>query len=348
MRVLIVGGGLSGLALAEALQTAGIEYQLIEARDRFGGRILTHQHGQGAFDMGPAWFWPGQPRIAALIARLGLQRFEQYAEGALAFEDARAQVQYGRGFASMQGSWRLRGGLGCLIQSLADRLPQDRLQKNARLVALRKTDHAMLATLADGTEVVADRVVLALPPRLAAQIRFEPALPIPALAALQAVPTWMAGQAKALAVYDSAFWREAGLSGDASSRFGPMVEIHDASPADGGPFGLFGFIGVPPQGRRDLEALRQQVTAQLTRLFGPKAASPLAVYLQDWATERCTATPADLAPLSAHPDYGLPPACQGLWDNRLVLSGTEVGSEFGGFIEGALEAAEASLAQLLA
>lgn len=346
MRVLIVGGGLSGLVLAQGLQATGIDYHLIDARDRFGGRILTQQYGQGHFDLGPAWFWPGQPRIAALIAELGLQKFAQYAEGALAFEDARGKVQYGRGFASMQGSWRLQGGLGRLIQSLAERLPQDRLQKNARLAGLRKTDPAILATLADGTEITADRVVLALPPRLAAQIRFEPALPSQALAAMQAVPTWMAGQAKALAVYDSAFWREAGLSGDASSRFGPMVEIHDASPATGGPFGLFGFVGVPPKGRRDLDALRQQVVIQLTRLFGPKATTPLAVYLQDWASESCTATPADLAPLSAHPDYGLPSACQGLWDNCLLLSGTEVGSEFGGFIEGALEAAEASLAQI--
>ena len=58
MTVLIIGGGLSGLALAEALEAQGRKYLLLEARTRFGGRIKTEHHGAGYFDMGPAWFWP--------------------------------------------------------------------------------------------------------------------------------------------------------------------------------------------------------------------------------------------------------------------------------------------------
>ena len=69
---LIVGGGLSGLSLAYRLAAQGRDFMVLEARDRFGGRILGQDVGGGAFDLGPAWFWPGQPRIAALIARLGL------------------------------------------------------------------------------------------------------------------------------------------------------------------------------------------------------------------------------------------------------------------------------------
>ena len=36
--VLIVGGGLSGLSLADMLADRGIDYKLIEARERLGGR----------------------------------------------------------------------------------------------------------------------------------------------------------------------------------------------------------------------------------------------------------------------------------------------------------------------
>ena len=42
----------------------------------------------------------------------------------------------------------------------------------------------------------------------------------------------------------------------------------------------------------------------------------------------------------AHPNYGLPCVLSGLWDEALVFVGTEVAPTFGGFLEGALEAAE--------
>lgn len=346
MRTLIIGGGLSGLALAEALTAKGHDFTLIEARGRLGGRILIECHAGAAFDLGPAWFWHGQPRIAALIDRLGLHPLEQYAKGDLIFENAQGNVQRGRGFSSMEGSLRLQGGLGALVDALAARLPTQNLVLNAAVTALTKTDAGITATLVSGDHLTADQVILALPPRLAAQIAFTPALPDTATTAMRSVKTWMAGQAKALAVYDHPFWREDGLSGDASSRRGPMVEIHDASPATGGPYALFGFIGVPPEGRRDEQALRHQLTAQLARMFGPIAAHPAHLVVKDWAADRFTAVPADSEPLNAHPVYGLPKALADLWGGQLHFSGTEVATQFGGYIEGALEAAEATLLTL--
>ena len=40
-QVAIVGGGLSGLNAARLMREAGADFQLFEARDRLGGRILT-------------------------------------------------------------------------------------------------------------------------------------------------------------------------------------------------------------------------------------------------------------------------------------------------------------------
>jgi monoamine oxidase len=346
MKTLIIGGGLSGLALAERLTNLGQDFHLVEARDRFGGRMETQHWGSAYFDLGPAWFWPGQPRVAELVDRFGLRRFDQYSTGDLIYENEFGHVQRGRGFASMEGSWRIEGGFAALTTALEMCVPASRKRCNAKTTALELHNGICTATLADGSAIEGDRIVLAMPPRIAETIDFSPALPEESAAALASVPTWMAGQAKIVAVFNSPFWRDRGLSGDAMSRMGPMAEIHDASPASGGPYALFGFVGVPPQARLDQHALRQAAVAQLTRLFGTDAAEPEAVYIKDWAQDPLTATPLDSRPQHSHPAYGMPEALRGLWEDRVIFAGTEVASNFGGYIEGALEAADAALTVL--
>ena len=84
--VAIVGGGLSGLALAARLHAADVDFRLFEARPRLGGRIDVLATPAGAVDLGPSWFWPGQPRIATLVEGLGLRAFPQYSHGGACFE----------------------------------------------------------------------------------------------------------------------------------------------------------------------------------------------------------------------------------------------------------------------
>ncbi len=346
-QTLIIGAGLSGLSLAAQLARQGQDFVLVEGRDRLGGRILTHHNGSAGFDLGPAWFWPGQPRIAALIARLGLAAFEQYSAGELTYEDEQGRVLRGHGFSSMQGSLRVDRGFGALIDGLAKQVDPDRIYLATPIQALQRTDDGVIATSRNGLTFRARHVVLALPPRVAMRMSFTPALPEAATNAMAAAPTWMAGQAKALAIYDTPFWRKAGLSGDAMSRRGPMVEVHDASPAETGPYAVFGFIGTPPQARTDQQRLRQMITEQLTRLFGAEAAQPLDVQIKDWSADPFTAVEEDQHPLFSHPSYGLPRTLDRIWDNRLIFAGTEVAPQFGGYLEGALEAADHVAARLL-
>ncbi|AZV76925.1 FAD-dependent oxidoreductase [Parasedimentitalea marina] len=343
---LIIGGGLAGLNLASQLAEQQQDFLLVEARDRLGGRILTEHVGGGAFDLGPAWFWPGQPRMAKLVDRLGLTRFDQSYQGDLLFETEQGHVQRGQGFASMQGAYRLKGGLGALIAKLAGAIPEGRLLRSTPIIALERRPEGITAIEGNGQAILAQRVVLALPLRIADQIDFSPSLPAQAHNAMKSVATWMAGHAKVVAVYEKSFWTEAGLSGDAMSHHGPMVEIHDASPAQGGPYALFGFIGVPPRSRLDEHELRQRIQAQFVRMFGPDAADPVALLIKDWAFDPLTATSADQVPLQSHPEYGMPHALSDVWQGDLIFSGTEVAPQFGGYLEGALEAAENALTSL--
>jgi monoamine oxidase len=89
--------------------------------------------------------------------------------------------------------------------------------------------------------------------------------------------------------------------------------------------------------------LRQNIRTQLARLFGAGAGAPVALHLKDWAYDPFTATAEDAVPLKAHPRYGLPLSMTGLWGNQLILSGTETALQSGGYIEGALEAADTAL-----
>lgn len=349
---LIVGGGLAGLRLAGILQEQGQDFLLAEARERTGGRILSVPIGDGVCDLGPAWFWPGQPRIVDLAADLGLTVFEQYSRGNLVLETREGAVRRDLAMAPMAGSLRLAEGLGALADGLAKAVSSERMRLNAVLTRLERSEDGVLAHFAgsSGPAVRARRVVLALPPRLvAANVVFDPDLPDTVLQAMRAVPTWMAGHAKLIAFYPRPFWRDAGLSGDAISHRGPLAEIHDAS-IPGIPEGaLFGFLGVPPAARRALgRELEAAAIRQLTVLFGAEAARPSAVRLQDWATDPFTATPADEDASDGHPAYGLPPHLRGLWDGCLMLASTETGRDFGGFLEGALEAAETTAQEILA
>ncbi len=72
-RVVIVGGGIAGLAAAHAAATAGHQVTLLEADDRLGGKLLsTPFAGLDAVDEGPDAFLARLPWGTALARQVGL------------------------------------------------------------------------------------------------------------------------------------------------------------------------------------------------------------------------------------------------------------------------------------
>ncbi len=66
MRMCVVGAGFSGLAAAEAVQRAGHEVVVLEARDRVGGRVWSQALPNGAvFERGAEFIEHDQSEIIA-------------------------------------------------------------------------------------------------------------------------------------------------------------------------------------------------------------------------------------------------------------------------------------------
>ena len=357
-QVAIVGGGLAGLHAARLLRAANVEYVLLEARDRLGGRILTADDaGRPAtdgFDLGPSWYWPRmQPAMAALVAELGLATFPQAGDGDVLFERmSREGPQRYAGVGQEQLSMRLVGGTGALVGALARDLPREHVRLGTRVTAMALgPDGAALTIRRDGgtaDTLVAEQVIAAVPPRLLeATVAFTPAQDVPTARRWRETPTWMAPHAKFFALYDRPFWHEAGLSGTAQSMVGPMPEIHDATTASGRA-ALFGFLGVGADQRAALGVaeLVRACLEQLARTFGPEARRPRATLLKDWAADPLTATAADRVP-TGHPVPHPAPWVSGPWRERLALAGSETSPSEPGYLAGAVAASTRAVAETL-
>lgn len=73
MSVVIIGGGISGLALAHGLRSRGTEVTLLEAGPRLGGYIQTHSRDGFMTEAGPNSFVDREPTLRQLAASLGIE-----------------------------------------------------------------------------------------------------------------------------------------------------------------------------------------------------------------------------------------------------------------------------------
>ena len=74
-RVVVVGAGIAGLTVANALTHAGVECVVLEARDRIGGRLHTVNLAGSPVDLGGSWIHMpiGNP-MSAFARQVGVPR----------------------------------------------------------------------------------------------------------------------------------------------------------------------------------------------------------------------------------------------------------------------------------
>lgn len=343
--MVVVGAGVAGLTAAHALVSRGITVTVLEARQRVGGRVMTVPvagDAEGHLDLGATWHWDDQPLVGALAAEVGVASFPQPVTGRTVHErdDGSPPRLVDAPGAQSPVALRFVDGAARLCEALAAFLPPGALEFENDVTDLTDDGDAVVVTVdtaeEGGVERRASHVVLAVPPRLALQnVRFRPDLPSDLVEAMRLTPTWMGEAIKCVAVYDSPFWRHAGLSGSAFSDVGPLAEVHDASGRDGHPAALWGFVALDADWRAMGPAERvPRVLEQLGRLFGPAGADPLEYSERDWSADPYTCEDEHFheTPLP----YGAQLLGQPHWDGRLVFAGSETVEEGGGHLEGAV------------
>ena len=200
--------------------------------------------------------------------------------------------------------------------------------------------------LADGLQVTADSVVVAVPPVLAGRISYEPALP----AIRDGITQRMiqGSVIKTMSIYPRPFWRDDGFSGQATSSVGPVSVVFDNSPPDGSPGVLLAFF--EGKAARDASGLSQEVRRQLVtdclvRLFGDKAANPDSYLEKVWADDEWSrGCYGGYMPPGAWTSYG--PALREPV-GPIHWAGAETASHWAGYMEGAIQSGRRAADEIL-
>jgi monoamine oxidase len=288
-------------------------------------RNLATRSGRMLLELGVEAVWAAQPEDISLLHVL----FYIHSAGSL-------EMLFETEGGAQQD--RFVGGSQLVPMRVAQELGAERLLLNS---PVRRLEHG-----ADGVTVTADGVrargraaILALAPTLAGRLAYDPPLAGIRDQLTQRMP--LGTVAKCMAVYEEPFWRFEGLSGQGTSDTGPVKLTYDNSPPGGSPGVLLGFLEgrhARELGRVGAEERRRTVVDCFARLFGPRAARPVAYVERQWAEEEWSRGCYGChLPTGAWTSYG-----RALREpiGPLHWAGAEYATVWNGYMEGAVRSGE--------
>jgi monoamine oxidase len=150
------------------------------------------------------------------------------------------------------------------------------------------------------------------------------------------------------AVYETPFWREAGLSGSGLSHSGATRAVFDNTPAKGGPGVLLAFVGGSTwktYGRLPLAQRRQAVLEGFAEMFGEQALHPIEYTEHDWTLEKWTTG----GPIALPKPGAISTNGHTIREpfGRVHWAGTETSTFWSGFMDGAVRAGERAAQEVL-
>jgi monoamine oxidase len=265
----------------------------------------------------------------------------------------------GSGFNSLVGTAggaqqdRFHGGSQRLAELMAEQLSPQRLRLEAPVRRIEHSaDEVILRIEGAGgksahSTIRARRAIVAVPPTLAGRIAYDPPLPAQRDQLTQRMPQGTV--IKTMAIYERPFWREEGLSGQATSDAGPAKVVFDNSPPDGSPGVLLGFLEgrlARQWGAREATERREAILAGHVRLFGKRAARPERFVERIWSEEEWTrGCYGCLMTTGGWTEYGRALRAP---VGSIHWAGAETATVWNGYMDGAVQSGERAAAEALA
>ena len=182
---------------------------------------------------------------------------------------------------------RVVGGSQLISLRLAERLG-DRVSLSAPVREIRWDDDSVVVE-AEGLIAEGRRAIVAVPPNLTTSIRFRPALPAWRMRMAQSLSQGSIN--KVLAVYETPFWREEGLSGQGFAPYELVRELYDNSPPSASAGVLLTFLAgenAERAGRLGDEERRREVLSGMAKYVGSRALEPVGYIETDWSAQEWT------------------------------------------------------------
>jgi monoamine oxidase len=253
--------------------------------------------------------------------------------------DAKNQGAFARLISAAGGAQesRFKGGSQEIAIKVAAKLGK-RVRLNSPVRSITQTKRGV-KVVASGVTVDAKRVIVAVPPILAREIKFTPSLPAAKQTLLKRYTP--GDMIKVQLVYSEPWWRAKGLSAQLVVPAGPVGVTYDNTPESGGPGVILGFVG----GRfaKLFRALtpaqrKQQIVDEFAAAFGEEARGDSEYFDLDWTAERYTKgcptgsfAPGQMSKLGAQ----IRPAI-----GRIHWAGTETADYWAGYMDGAVRSGE--------
>jgi monoamine oxidase len=316
-----------------AANAAALDRQTLED---FKVANIANPRGRAAFDAAIRVIWGAEPREISLLYALAF---------AAAAGNETHRGDFVRLITTPRGAQEIRfvGGTQLIAQRVADRLGDRVVLGTTVRRIVQDADGVRL--IANGLTVRARRAIVTVPPVLALDIAFAPALPRAKVRMLRGLRPGRT--IKAEAVYARPFWRDSGLSGQ-SIGDGPITATFDNSPPDASIGVLMGFVvGDRARTFAALSADQRRATAldAFAALMGEAARSPTAYVEKDWTEDRWTrGCPTGHTSPGVLSRFG--PALRRA-TGRVHWAGTETATFWQGYMDGAVRSGERAAAEAL-
>jgi len=243
--VIIIGAGLTGLALAYFLKESSLSVMILESRDRVGGRIHTiKKEGLTTMEMGATWLGKKHTVLANLLEEFIIGIVEQEMGNTAIYEAiSTSPPQIVKLDKQQDPTYRIDGSSSKLIEKLLSAIsPKVQLKLSEEVQSIQfLTDDSIVHTAT--TTYQSKTVVSTLPPNLLANtIVLKPTIDDQLMHQLKNTHTWMGESIKVGLHYKHPFWNEGNLSGTIMSNVGPIPEMYDHSNPETGKYALKGFL----------------------------------------------------------------------------------------------------------